>query len=109
MSHLTILEVIQLPPEGLTAGVEEDAYRQKVLKTFLKRGRLVSTPAQLKKQQVILEEIVKEFDPDREYTEREVNQILVDFHEDVATLRRGMISHRLMARERGVYRRVVGE
>lgn len=104
----TIGEVVQMPQPGLTAGVEEDAYRNKVLKTFFKHGRLTRIPAQLKKQQIILEKIVQEFEPGREYDEREVNQILLEFHEDVATLRRGLVLHGLMERQEGIYRRVSG-
>jgi ArsR family transcriptional regulator, arsenate/arsenite/antimonite-responsive transcriptional repressor len=61
---------------------------------------------QLKKQQIVLERLVEEFEPDRDYPEREVNQTLFEFHEDVAALRRGFIDRGLMTRERGVYRRV---
>ncbi len=96
-------DIILLPQPGLTAQVEEDAYRNKVLTTFFKRGRLVSIPAQRKKRQIILEKIVQEFEPEREYSEYEVNQILVEFHEDVATLRRDMISNGLMERDKGIY------
>lgn len=102
-------EVVHLPQPGLTAEVEENAYRDKVLRTFMKRGRLTQFPAQTKKQLIILEKIVEEFDPGRDYSEQQVNQILVEFHEDVATLRREMIGHRLMAREGGRYRRLVTE
>ena len=99
----TLGEVVSLPQSGLATDVEEDAYRNKVLKTFFRRGRLTQLPAQLKKQQIILEKLALEFEPEREYTEHEVNQMLLEFHEDVATLRRGMISHGLMKREKGVY------
>ena len=99
-------DVIRLSQPGLANNVEKDAYRQKVLKTFMQRGQLTRIPAQLKKRQVILEEIVKSFEPEREYTEKEVNFILLDFHEDVATLRREMIGHRLMTRDRSIYRRI---
>lgn len=85
----------------------EDAYRDRVLGVFLKRGRLVSIPAQRKKRQVVLERLVEEFTPERPYTEREVNQILVEFHDDVATLRREMVGYGLMQRAAGIYRRVV--
>lgn len=96
-------EIVQLSQTGLNAGAETDAYRQKVLKAFVRRGKLIKIPAQLKKRQVILEEIVKEFEPDQRYTEKEVNFILLDFHEDVATLRRGLIEHKLMKREKSIY------
>jgi DNA-binding transcriptional ArsR family regulator len=99
-------ELILMPHPGLPAQVEEDAYRQKVLAIFLHQGRLIDIPAQLKKRQLVLEKIAQEFEPERTYTEREVNQVLVDFHDDVATLRRGLIEHRLMQRDGGVYWRV---
>jgi hypothetical protein len=99
-------EIVHLPQPGLEAEVEEDAYRQKVLKTFFKHGRLVQFPTQLKKRLVILEKLLEEFEPERTYTELEVNQTLVEFNEDVASLRRGMISNGLMEREKGIYRRI---
>jgi hypothetical protein len=97
-----ILQSVSLP------GVDGDAYRNKVLQTFFRRGRLVSIPAQLKKRQVILEKIAQEFEPGRQYTEKEVNVILLDFHDDVASLRRGLIEFGLMDRQGGVYKRNIG-
>jgi len=102
-------EVVRLPQPELATEVEEDAYRAKVLRTFFKRGRLVSIPAQLKKRQVILEKLAREFEPGRAYSELEVNQVLLEFHEDVASLRRGLISMGLMKREQGTYRRVADD
>jgi hypothetical protein len=96
-------EIISLPQEGVQNQVETDAYREKVLRTFIKRGRLSHIPAQRKKFQVVLEKIVQEFEPERRYPEREVNHILLEFHDDVAALRRGMIDLGLMQRERGEY------
>jgi ArsR family transcriptional regulator len=104
----TLAEVVFVPQPTLKKQVEEDAYRQQVLDTFFRRGHLTSIPAQHKKRQILLERLVEEFEPDHRYTEREVNQILVDFHDDVATLRRGLIEHGLMQRENGIYWRVSG-
>jgi ArsR family transcriptional regulator, arsenate/arsenite/antimonite-responsive transcriptional repressor len=101
----TLEELVTMPLPGLTAHVEEDAYRRKVLATFLRRGRLITIPAQRKKRQIVLERLVQEFAPDRDYTEREVNQVLVEFHDDVATLRRELIGYKLMKRAAGIYRR----
>ncbi len=98
-------ELVRMPQPGLAAHVAEDAYREKVLRTFFRRGRLVHIPAQRKKRQIVLERLVEEFAPDRDYTEREVNQTLVEFHDDVATLRRELIGYRLMKRAGGIYRR----
>jgi len=84
----------------------DEAYRQKVLKTFFEYGKLKSIPTQKKKERIILEELVKAFEPGRTYTEREVNIILADFHDDFCTLRRDMIGEKLMARELQTYWRV---
>lgn len=103
----TIGDVVRLPQPGLKAEVEEDAYRDKVLKAYFRRGQLVDIPRQLKKRLIILEELVKEFEPDRTYAEHEVNQILLEFNEDFAYLRRGLVDHKLMTRDKGIYRRLV--
>jgi ArsR family transcriptional regulator len=102
-------EMVMLPPPGLSARVEEDAYRAKVLRIFFKQGRLTHMPAQLKKQQIVLEKLVQEFEPGRKYPERDVNRILVEFNDDVASLRRGLISQRLMERAAGIYWRIAGK
>ncbi|MDV7393447.1 DUF2087 domain-containing protein, partial [Arthrospira platensis SPKY1] len=110
-AHLqkSLAEMVQLPQPGLPAAVEEDAYRTKVLKTFFRHGRLKQIPAQLKKRLIIFEKLAAEFEPGRRYTEMEVNQILLEFNEDVATLRRGLIEHELMQRDKGMYWRVVAK
>ena len=100
-------DIVFVAQPELAAEVEEDAYRRKVIETFIRRGRLTQIPAQHRKQQIILEKLAEEFEPDRTYAEREVNQILVEFHDDVAALRRGLVEHRLMERTEGIYRRVV--
>jgi hypothetical protein len=102
-------DVVSLPQPELTQEVEEDAYRNKVLKTFYRQGRLRQIPTQLKKRVIVLEKLADEFEPERQYTEHEVNQILLEFNEDVATLRRGLISHDLMKRDKGIYWRAKKE
>ena len=101
-------DIIFMDQPELTQQVDEDAYRNKVLETFIRRGRLTEIPAQHKKKQLIMEKLVEEFEPGREYAEQEVNRILVEFHDDVAALRRGLIDHGLMERAQGIYRRLAG-
>ena len=84
----------------------DDEYRQKVLESFFVDGRLVSIPAQRKKESIILEHIAESFQPGREYSEREVNIIIADFHDDFCTIRRDMIAEKLLSREDGVYRKI---
>jgi ArsR family transcriptional regulator, arsenate/arsenite/antimonite-responsive transcriptional repressor len=103
----TLSELIFMPQTDLPGNVEEDAYRKKVLDTFMRHGRLVKFPAQLKKRQVILEKIAESFEPGQLYPEREVNIILLDFHDDVATLRRGLIEAGLLTRDDAIYQRKV--
>jgi ArsR family transcriptional regulator, arsenate/arsenite/antimonite-responsive transcriptional repressor len=102
----TLADLVFVPQPGMAVHVEEDAYRARVLSAFFKRGRLVTIPAQRKKREIVLERLVTEFTPDRDYTEREVNQVLVEFHDDVATLRRELIGYKMMKRSAGIYRRV---
>lgn len=92
----------QLP--AMAAEVDLDAYDRKVLKDFSNPdGSLKSIPAQRKKLLVILRHLVDSFEPDRRYSEKEVNQILAHFHPDTATLRRELIGAGLMEREAGEY------
>jgi hypothetical protein len=97
-------DVLFLPQPELPANLQTDAYRAKVIDTFFEHGRLRQIPAQLKKRQIILDVIVREFEPHRDYSEHEVNQILLEFHEDVATLRRELIIEGLLVRDKGIYR-----
>ena len=84
----------------------EEQYRQRVIDAFFEYGKLKSIPAQRKKERIVLEVIAQSFEYGRIYTEREVNIIIADFHDDFCTLRRDMISEGLMARDAGGYWRV---
>lgn len=85
----------------------EARYRQRVLDSFFEYGRLKSIPAQRKKERICLEEIAKELELGRPYSERELNQVLLRFHQDYCTLRRDMISEGILRREDGLYTRLV--
>jgi hypothetical protein len=79
----------------------------RVLRAFIRDGRLVSIPARDKRRQVIYRYLRDQvFTEDRPYPEREVNQRLALFHPDVATIRRGMVDAGLVTREAGTYRRL---
>jgi len=78
----------------------------KVLANFVKGGRLTQIPAQPAKRLVILRWLAEQFEPGREYPEREVNDLLRPINEDYAALRRLLVDHGLLTREAGVYRRV---
>jgi hypothetical protein len=87
-----------------SAAIDLDAYDKKVISDFsLPDGRLKTIPVQRKKFEVILRHVLREFEPGIRYSEKRVNEILARFHEDTATLRRGLVDAHLMERERGEY------
>jgi hypothetical protein len=85
--------------------IREAEYRKKVIDTFFKFNKLKSIPVQRKKRLIILEKMVEAFDLNKSYSEKEVNLIIADFHDDFATLRREFINEKLMTRENGIYKR----
>lgn len=104
--NVSILDILKEQSEEKALQEERDeAYRKKVINSFFEYGKLKNIPAQRKKELIILEEIAKAFEPDRDYTEREVNIIIADFHDDFCTLRRDMVSAGLLTRDNMTYRR----
>lgn len=85
----------------------EEKYREKVLNSFFKYDKLIEIPVQKKKRQIVLEKIVESFEKNREYTEKEVNLIIADFHDDFCTIRRDLVGFDLMGRNNGIYKRKV--
>ena len=84
-----------LTPETLpaaAAGVDVGAYDRKVLADYsLPDGRLKTIPAQRKKLEAVLNHIAGDFTPGVRYSERQVNDMLSRYHEDVSTLRRELV------------------
>ena len=86
------------------ADLDLEVFDRKVMRDFLKRdGSLKEIPARQKKLQAVLRQIVKEFELERQYPEKQVNEILARFHEDTASLRRALIGYKLMRRAEGKY------
>ena len=90
--------MVAMPQPDLVNNVETDAFTQKVLTTFFKRGRLIKIPSQQKKLLVVLAEIATAFEEGRTYAEREVNLIIADFNDDFATLRRALVTFEFLKR-----------
>jgi len=84
----------------------EEKYKKEVLSHFFKYGRLIQLPTQRKKREIVLGEILKQFDFDRDYDEKEVNEIILRYHEDYCTIRREMIAFGMMTRSFEIYRRI---
>lgn len=104
---VSLWEILQEESEEADIQAQREAqYRQKVLDAFLEYGRLKTIPAQRKKKRIILEEIAGAFDFDRLYSEQEVNQIILRYHDDFCTLRRDMIAEKLLDRDQRGYWRI---
>jgi hypothetical protein len=81
-----------------------DKYRQKVLKVFFSKKRLIKLPVQRKKKLIVLNEFIKLFQLNREYKESEVNTIINTLYEDHSLIRRMLIDEGVMERNDQVYR-----
>lgn len=93
--------------EQLSADAPEsaaDRERAKVLRDFFDGERLKQIPAQRKKRVIVLEHLLGRFEPEREYPERTVNDLLRAAHDDVATLRRELVDYGYLNRAHGIYR-----
>jgi biotin operon repressor len=91
--------------ENLAAAVvdvDADAYDNKVVKDYVRKdGSLKTIPAQRKKLEAVLRYVVKAFELNKRYSEKKVNEILSQYHEDTASLRRELVGYGLMKREGG--------
>jgi predicted transcriptional regulator len=87
---------------SVASEVDAGAYDKKVIKDYARRdGSLKTLPSQRKKLEAILRYVVQSFELGRRYSEKQVNEILSQYHEDTATLRRELVGYELMKREGG--------
>lgn len=96
------------PPRTYVDHGTADARAAQVLRTFMPDGRLEQIPVARSKRLVVLDQIVRVFEPGVHYPERDVNAMLAAFHEDFATLRRYLVDESYLARAEGSYWRIGG-
>ncbi len=70
----------------------------KILKNYIKDGRVIIFPSKEKKKLVILQYIVDKFKSDKKYTEKEVNEVIVSMVDDYVSARRYLIEYGFMDR-----------
>jgi predicted transcriptional regulator len=80
-----------------------EQYREKVVRTFFKKNKLVQIPAQYKKRVIILKEMLKRFQPGKKYSEQAVNDLISQMYNDHCLIRREMIDAGIMKRENNEY------
>lgn len=90
--------------QAVSSDDPEQRNRQEIVRRFFDGDRLVQIPSGRKKRVIVLQHLLGRFDPAMEYDEREVNTILREVHEDVATLRRELVDYGFVTRAGGVYR-----
>jgi hypothetical protein len=103
MSAKSILTVGTGGDSKLEMSVTEGERSAIINNFFTKDGKLKNYPAQRKKKLVVLAHIVKGLKFGKVYQEKEVNEYLIQFHEDYATLRRELIMCQYMYRENNQY------
>lgn len=104
--HLEAMYHEEAGPERMDAWIDEldidiDDRERKVLKDYTVDGRLKQIPTKAKKLRAVLRWLATKFEPGVQYTEREVNDILTQYHADYARLRRELVNFRFLAREGG--------
>lgn len=86
--------------------IEDPAYEEKVLRAFIRDGRLVSIPARERKKRVVLRWLLDHVLPDDQPAdERDLNMRLAIWNPDVAALRRYLVEAGLVVRDGMTYRR----
>ena len=80
------------------------AEQERLVGRLFTDGRIERVPAKRKVRAAVLLEVVSRFEPGREYSEPEVNEVLLGVHEDFAYLRRELVNYHYLEREAGRYR-----
>jgi DNA-binding MarR family transcriptional regulator len=84
------------------AAVDDDS--RNVLRAFFDGPRVVSLPAQRRKKEIVLEEMLRRIPRRREYAEPELNRFIEVMFPDFCTVRREWIMGKYMTRDAGTYR-----
>jgi len=90
----------------LANDLDVDDWERKVLSNFLDGERIKDIPVARKKRWAILKWLATRLDPEASYTENQLNEVIKRHHWDAATIRREMIGYRMLARSKGIYRRL---
>ena len=98
-----IIDLIQKDDSNASEDERDEAYRQKILSTFMVNGKITKMPAQLKKKLILIEEVCRAFEIEKPYAEKEMNLIIADYYDDFCMVRRFFVDYGLFTRDNGVY------
>jgi len=71
---------------------------ERIVRTYLKDGKLTTLPRKEKRKIIVLRYISRKFKNNERYTEKQVNEILKEIHDDYATIRRYLIEYGFLQR-----------
>lgn len=97
-------KLVEIPPGVSMADdrfVITEAENEKIIKAYFPHGvagPLSNFPGKEKRKIVILRQLIQRFNPERKYTEPEVNEILQNAFDDYVTLRRYLIEYGFLDR-----------
>lgn len=80
----------------------------RILRIFVRDGKLVQIPAVHSKRLVVLDWLAGMFEPGQAYDEKAVNKVLGAVHPDFAALRRYLVDEEFLHRRDGFYWRAGG-
>jgi DNA-binding transcriptional ArsR family regulator len=90
--------------QQFAAGPDVGLEKRRVLNAFFDGPVLKSIPAQRRKKEIILEEILRRLPARNSFKEATLSQLIKKIHPDFCTIRREFIMGRYMERRDGVYR-----
>ncbi len=83
---------------------QDERLKQSVLANFFAEdGKLKQIPAQRKRKLIVFEHLLKGLKPGEQYSEKQINEYIQQFHDDYCTIRREFIVNHYMYRENGIY------
>jgi hypothetical protein len=75
----------------------------KILRGCIEGEKIKQIPTKEPKLLIILQWLAEQFEWERRYSEKEVNELLKQRHPDFATLRRYLVDYRFFERDHGIY------
>lgn len=106
-----VADIEQFPPRPEPVSPDDDAWiaalgweaeDQQILRDHTSGGKLTHLPNKQKKTGVVMRWLATLFQPDRLYSEQEVNAVLKTvYEEDFVSLRRDLVDYGYLRRERG--------
>lgn len=95
----------QVLAQPAPSDIPPDPFYDKTIRSFFDSERLKSIPVKRRARAAVLVELATRFARGRDYSEKEVSELLGRAHEDFAWLRRELVEIGYLERSDGVYRR----